>query len=152
MTQKILLILWTKLWKKYLKEGPSFCALKFMTIPMAVSTMIEHGRDCKEGCSWDRTPLAPELSKSPADHSWDSKAFWGTSPSLHTLLYWSQTTLLPGVFTQPFSSCPVFSHTRISPHKILEHLTPTWHLLLRGPRVTHTYNRSFQMFFEAVSC
>lgn len=40
-------------------------------------------------------------------------------------------------FSQPFLAFSIFSHTGFLPNKILAHFITTWHLLLRGPRLTN---------------
>lgn len=48
MTQKNLFLM-AELWKEFLEEDLSFCALKSPTAPMAVSTMTEHDGDSNAG-------------------------------------------------------------------------------------------------------
>ena len=41
-----------KLWKEYLEEDFSSCALKSLTVATATSTMTEHDGDSKQERSW----------------------------------------------------------------------------------------------------
>lgn len=136
-----------------MKESPSFCVLKSITIPRLLPTVTEHGEYIKPGTfSGQNTG-----SRCPQEACWTPLdcRFWGAS--FHSVPYLSvlhcRTDLHCGLTAHPAFLAPTqcFSRIGICSHKILAHLTPSWHLLLRGPGLKHTYNRKYNMLFETVT-